>query len=197
MRSIACDIDGVLANFSDSYASLLHKETGIVFPKCSDTWPVDWFWERKMGVTSKQEKSVWDGSILSSKSFWRNLDALDGSTPAIYRLNNMAQQGDQIFFITNRPGLCSKYQTERWLYDLGMSYPTVLVAADKLPLLKALKIDFFIDDRPETIQEVGLDASVPHLYLKDAPYNRTQVYAPTVKRAASLLVALDDCYGPI
>lgn len=195
MNKLAIDVDGVIANFTDAYAHYLFKETGVIFPKASNEWPEEWFWERSAGVTAAQEKKVWGDHILSSRTFWQDLRPVESAQEAIYRLNRMSQNGDEVSFITNRPGTQSKYQTEKFLYGLGMNYPTVIVAADKLPILKAMKIEFFIDDRPDTVQEVGLDASVGRIYLKDAPYNRSQIYPPTVKRITTLVAALEDAYG--
>jgi hypothetical protein len=195
MRKLAIDVDGVLANFTDAYASALTKVSGIEFPKASDDFPTEWNWEIPGGCSPEQVSQVWNDHILNNKTFWSLLHPCEGAGSAIYRLNRMAQQGDEVCFITNRPGIQSKYQTEKFLYRLGMNYPTVLVAADKLPLLKAMAIEFFIDDRPETIQEVAADATIPHVYLKDTPYNRTQIYPFNVKRIGTLFEALEECYG--
>lgn len=193
---IACDVDGVIADFTSAYAAALTKHTGITFPTQSDTWPSEWFWERREGVTPSQEKKVWQEEILTNGTFWSGLDELPGAREAIRKLNRLANAGTaEVCFITNRPGKRSKHQTEIFLYALGMSYPTVLVAADKLPLLRAMNITFFIDDKPETVQEVSAAKLDLKLYLKDAPYNRQQSYPDNVKRIPSLLDALKDAYG--
>ena len=80
---LGVDLDGVCCDFSTAYAKVLTKETGIVFPEVSETWPDVWFWEREAGVTPEQEKLVWDTHILQVGSkFWESLCPI----PATYEV---------------------------------------------------------------------------------------------------------------
>lgn len=91
----------------------------------------------------------------------------------VKRLEQLSRAGHDVYYITNRMGQQAKYQTELWLYNAGMNYPTVLMAANKLPIIESLGLDFYIDDKPETVYELAeVPGLVKSLYMKDAGYNR-------------------------
>lgn len=184
---LAIDIDGCLANFTDSYSRALTEHTGISFPKNSDEWPTEWYWDRAAGITKDQEKHVWNNVILAKGStFWQDLDMIDGADKVIKQLNSMAKRGYDVYYLTHRMGDNAKGQTEKWLYERGCDYPTVVMTGNKLPVLVALDIGFFVDDKTETIQEVGAQGVVKETYLKLAPYNRGFEYPKHVKKAKSV-----------
>lgn len=200
MLTLCIDVDGVLANFTDAYASALKRRTGIEFPKASADWPTSWYWERDAGVTKEQEEETWLKDIIQSKTFWQRLDPVPNAKPTLKQLNQMAQRGDQVYFITNRMGTSVKLQTERWLYSHGINYPTVIVTGDKIPFLRALKANFFIDDKPETIMDAGRVSEEEKWenfqpFIFDTPYNRVQTYPNNVQRSNTVLEALAQAYG--
>lgn len=187
---LGVDLDGVLANFTDSYARYLTKETGIEFPTSSDEWPTEWDWEIASGVTKAQAKMVWDTHILGKGSrFWLGLKSIDGAGTALRRLNELTREGHDVYFITHRMGDKAKLQTERWLYERGVNYPTVLLSGDKVPLIRSLEIEWFIDDKPETVLAVANMMSWM-VYLKAAPHNRDIVLPNNVVRVANVEEAL-------
>jgi len=178
-RHIAVDLDGVIFNFSDAYASLITAHTGIQFPKTCDTWPTCWFWERAAGVTPEQEAKVWkEGILKDDENFWLNLKPMPEACVTATQLNHLQKIGHHVYFISNRAGDRAKIQTERALYNIGIDYPCLLFAADKVPLIRELKIDFFADDRIETVNDVARVAeeeNLPvkgHVFLKHALYNK-------------------------
>jgi hypothetical protein len=186
---IGVDIDGVLSNFTDAYAALLTKETGFEFPKNSKEWPPVWFWERarfeREGIdpiiAKAIEKKVWAENILHEGStFWEDLQLFDlfRTRYAIKHLSLLGRKGHEVYFLTHRMGYNAKHQTERWLFNNGMNMPTVILSGDKIPLIRSLKLDFFIDDKLETVHELYETAEKEgwltgkHYFLQDAPYNR-------------------------
>jgi len=201
MQKLGIDIDGCLANFNLDYGRLFIELAGV--NKFDEDWegqleantfPPVWNWETQAGYTPVQIKKVWS-EITHNDGFWSGLGELPGAREAVKKLNKMANMGHEVYFITNRTGIRAKHQTEIWLYGLGMNYPTVLVAGDKLPLLKALGIGVFIDDKPETVQEVAQAALNIKLFLRDAPYNRDQTYPDNVNRVPGILEALKVACG--
>jgi uncharacterized HAD superfamily protein len=196
MAKLGIDLDGCLCNFNDSYAKVLTEHTGIVFPKNSNTWPTEWYWERAAGVTKEQESWVWKNRILQKGSkFWQHLTPLEGAMETLKQLNKLSNNGHDIYFITNRPGDTAKRQTEEWLYEQGMDYPTVIISSDKLPVIHGLDLTFFVDDKIETIDEIANDIwhlKGGHLYLKIAPYNRTNPNRGKYKEASSVAEALQQ-----
>ena len=200
MRRIGCDVDGVLANFIDSYSRLIFIRTGKIFPRAGDNFPTEWYWERAAGIPPEIEDLIWEMDIKASDTFWERLGALPGAIAAIGCLNRLSKLGHDIFFITKRPGNTARIQTERWLHSHGFDFPTVLRVehvVDKIPLVGLLNIDLFIDDNPNTVEglakavedEFGVLSVGEHIYLKSAPYNRS-LNRPDVKRVSSVGEAL-------
>ena len=173
---IALDIDGVLCNFNKAYAALLAQELG------EDLLPVGWAenqecfhcwdWDTAHGYSPAVQKVVWTQRIWANDKFWAKLDPLPGATDVLRQLNWRMKDGKiDCYFVTNRSGEKAKKQTEWWLYDKGsIDYPTVLLASDKVPILKALDVSFFADDKLETVVQAST-YKVP-TYLIDAPWNR-------------------------
>ena len=81
----------------------------------------------------------------------------------------------EVTFITSRSGNRVHWQTTDWLYQNGMSFPQVIIATDKVPVLRLLKPNFFIDDKSETIIDVaaaiGMEKWPTRLFVQHAPYN--------------------------
>ena len=166
---LAFDLDGVLFNFNDAYAKLLAETHG------SDLLPTEnpyscWDWDLLHGYLAETQRKVWS-DIRASKTFWEKLTPLSGAAEVVKRLNKLAKDGTaDVYYITNRHGLQVKAQTEKALYNLGCHYPTVLITADKVPILKALGVTMFVDDKLETIIEAH---SVVNSFLLDSPWNKT------------------------
>lgn len=127
-----------------------------------------WNWDKFYGYTKDEIDATWE-SITADRLFWQKLDSIP-EHEVFARLNTLSKTHD-VYFITNRIGIDCKQQTERALYFNGINYPTVLIAADKLPLLKTLKIDFFCDDKLETM-EATTPLGKEFFYLIEAPYNQ-------------------------
>lgn len=165
---IAIDVDGICANFTDAYAKRLVKVTGENFLPKPLTLPC-WDWDKHYGYTSDQIQATWE-SITKDALFWQKLDPIP--SPAVFARLNVIAQTHPTYFITNRMGVKCKQQTEKFLYEAGINYPTVLITGNKKPVIEALKVEFFIDDRLDTMNElVGLKKD--HFYLQDEEYNRT------------------------
>lgn len=177
MRKLGIDIDGVLANFCDAFAKVVTKQTGITFPRTSKEWPAVWNWDRAAGVTPEQEALAWK-TVWADDNFWTNLAPMPEAQMTATQLNHLAKLGHEVYYLTHRAGDRAKYQTEKFLFGIGVDYPTVLLGGDKVPLIRHLKLDFFIDDRPDTILEVtrvAEEENLPvkgHIFVKDAPYNK-------------------------
>lgn len=174
---LGVDIDGVLANFNLAYAKLLTNQTGITFPTTSPDWPAVWNYDRAAGITPEQEKTAWK-TIMEDDTFWLNLKPYPEAQVVTTQLNHLTKLGHECFFLTNRMGNRAKVQTERFLYGIGSDYPCVILVADKTPLIRLLGLNFFIDDKLDTVNEVARVAEeekLPvhgHTYLLAAPYNR-------------------------
>ena len=182
-KKLGFDVDGVFAEFTSKYAALLIKEDGDRLPKgwkTDPTFPSTWYWERAAGYPREVETRVWEQGIIPSASFWYSLKPLPGAEETLRHIDTLTKApGLQCFFITNRSGNNPKRQTERWLYNKGMvEFPTVITTAVKGPVIHALDLDFYIDDKLETVNETCALAQnvMPklkgHVYMPDYPYNR-------------------------
>ena len=193
MAKLGIDCDGVIADWNKAYAYLLIEEDGNRFPEGYDiSNPPCWNWDTYFGYDLAVQAKVWK-HIKSDPLFWQQLEPLEGAKEAIRYLNKMAKAGDDVYYLTNRTGYKVKQQTEKFLYELGADYPTVVITADKIPVIRALGIDFFIDDRLDMVNEVARVAEEEklfiRLFLKDAPWNQTGRRAD-LKIASSLKDAL-------
>jgi 5'(3')-deoxyribonucleotidase len=164
---LAFDIDGVLADFTSSYAKRIVKVTGENLFPTPLTIPC-WDWDTHYGYTKDQIAATWE-SIQDDSLFWQKLNPIPDRE--LFARLNVLSKSHPMYFITNRIGKNCKQQTERFLYEQGINYPTVLIAANKKPIIEALKIDFFIDDRLETMNEL-LPLGKEFFYLKDTTYNQ-------------------------
>lgn len=189
---IGLDLDGVIFNFTDAFARLLTKQTGIAFPLKDTNFPATWDWDKAAGVTAEDSKAVWRDICQDNSTFWQDLRPLDGAQETLRQVNRLAKDGHDVYFISTRIGSRAKLQTEKALYELGVDYPTVLISGNKPPVIYGLNLDMFIDDKPETVQEIAALADARHkngdtmairgsVFLKSAPYNR-HIDQPNVVR---------------
>ena len=170
---IGIDVDGVLVDFCQSYQSLIVRETGrdLFTPENNAANPSDWNWDAVAGYTPEEIGKIWT-LITDSSSFWKDLKPLPGIRDALKRVNG---HGHDVYYITNRPGKTAKGQTELWLYRHGITVPTVLVAGDKGPIIKALDLEAFIDDRPDTMKKIPKQAPNCRMFVRDMSYNRIEL----------------------
>lgn len=176
MTKLALDLDGVFFDFCTPYADLLIEVDGV--DRLPEGWRKDpekhmptWFWERHYGYTKEVEAEVWQKHILPSKDFWFKLKPLPYARETLAELNQLQKEGHEIYYLSHRHGETAMLQTQRSLYEHGIDYPSVILTGNKRDVIKALGIEFFVDDKLETVNELW-DMVGKHFYLKDAPYNR-------------------------
>lgn len=183
MKIIGIDIDGVLANFNARYRDMLVQVTGrdlIPVDDCSsvtaDHTPPCWNYAPVYGYTREEDSRTWV-AIRDSPDFWMSPDPLPAALPFLWALQASDRRtAPEYYFITTRPGASVKYQTERWLQNLGFYNPTVLITrGDKGQLAAGLGLTHFIDDRPENCLDVrAARGERCRVFLLDARYNRAQ-----------------------
>lgn len=167
--TIACDVDGVLANFTTAFAPLVTKVSGIEFPDVGKpTWPTDWFWDPRV------TKAHWSAAvdlIRPNRTFWLDLKAYPDAFAFLNWLS--LRHEDDIYFLTDRPGRQAKWQTERWIKLHGFTAtPTVILTANKAVVCEAVKADFYIDDKFENCQSVHVQCPATTCYIMERPYNK-------------------------
>lgn len=177
---IAYDLDGVLANFADPWAARVTARTGILFPRACPQWPTLWDWDksalRSHGYSDEEARNIlsdiWD-EVKEDPNFWGHLPAMWGTYSLLQELTDIARAGHQVYFITSRPGRWAKHQSEQWLRQSGFdAIPTVLISFDKGLLAEGLKLDIFVDDKPENVLDVAMARPSCKTFVLDWAYNR-------------------------
>ena len=167
---ICLDVDGVLACFFKAYETLIVKITGvdrfpaqypIVLPPC-------WNWPQYYGYSNEEIQQVWQ-IIEANPEFWGMLEPLSGMEEAV-RLS--LRPKNDLYFITDRPGLGAKEITARWLQTQGIGWPSVLISSKgKGVICAALNLDVYVDDKAENILGVQAQSLLTRAYLISYPYN--------------------------
>lgn len=167
MSNIGIDLDDVLANFIEKYIAICNRLHGK--PPIG-TEPIDWEWSN-LGMTKEQMDEAW-AEVRQTYNFWDSLSKEKGATR-----DQMEQLDSQhnLYFITARlatTGDSIQHQSCRWLLnEFGLAFPTVLVTYDKGPLAAALKLDYFIDDRPKNVIEIANAVPTCKVFLKNSTHN--------------------------
>lgn len=184
---IACDIDGVIADFNTSFRDLLKAQTG----KEPKEWPPQkWHWPKDY-CTKKEIDDAWRFVDSSDGEWWQDLAPL--APPKALR--ELAKRHD-LYFLTARWGEGVKRVTEHWIADhYVIGCPTVLVGLPpdaKSKVMGALEIDVMIDDRVENV--TAACESVETCLLFDQPWNRYWDVLPTnVSRVKDLREVVEKC----
>lgn len=169
------DIDGCLAVFDESYIELLNElaQDEAQATRLGKNFQ-HWDWPTAKGVLPETEKEAWGRISAPTSLFWQDLRAYPGVEGFLQTIETLYHEGRVLpYFITTRPGVKSKHQTERWLKSRGMSNPTVLIClGDKAPIINSLGLDIMIEDRPDAI--VNLQERCPHtrIYCINRTWNQ-------------------------
>jgi 5'(3')-deoxyribonucleotidase len=183
---IGLDIDGVLADFNRSFIERVIQVTGKdLFPPRPFDIPT-WDYPQAYGYTDAECAAVWE-HIKQDPMFWYQLWPYDGALEFMAKLNSGVHD---FYFITSRPGINAKSQTENWIefHNFGLqteafSYPTVLISHDKGSCAKALNLDLYIDDRVENCLDVNVTSPTTKVIMLARPWNIAQ---PGITRVETL-----------
>lgn len=187
---IGFDIDGVLADFSGRFVEIANTMFGTSY-KASEQ--PNWDYEQ---FSKEQVDKVWE-VIRTTNNFWENLYSIEPD-----KTLGAVEVSHTPIFITSRvpvAGDSIESQTQTWLLERKfVTFPTVLVVphySKKLPLMQALELDSYIDDKPETVEQ--LQAVGLNCYIFDQPYNQKVTCAPRVKSIADYISDVEAKLGRI
>jgi 5'(3')-deoxyribonucleotidase len=182
MSVLVLDCDGVLADFVRGFMT---KANGIYGTPIYGTLEQK-SWDKFEGLTEEQVAWVWD-EIKKDPEFWVNLKPL-ATRHEFDKIIVMQRAGHDIYFVTSRPGINTKRQTEQWLHYLGIAIPTVLVSSSKGEAAKVLGAHALLEDKAgnAVVTQYLSPKTVP--YLIDRQYNRydSSVVGSKVKRVKSV-----------
>ena len=184
---IGFDVDGVLARFTTAYQQLVVDVAGVdLFEPGDATDPPCWNWPEYRGYDKNTIDKVW-GHIKGSHDFWMSLSELPDCCTLRTLILDL-QRWHDIYFVTSRVGRDVKWQTEQWLrLHLQMDLPTVLMSSEKGLVAKALKLDVYVDDNADNVNDVIRRTTptqnfVPAMYcienptFVEAPHPDTRTY---------------------
>lgn len=176
------DVDGVLALFERGFERMCAAVTGKNLfpwePGSGVTDPPCWDWPQHFGYTNEEVGRVWD-AIKADPQFWENLDPGDGADD-LWVMMPFIEQRHAVYFVTARVGMNVKQQTENFLrFHCAAKNPTVLISKEKGAVAKALKLDAYIDDNADNVNDVmAKTEGSTAVYLLDRAYNRPPACAP-------------------
>ena len=164
------DVDGVLANFNSAFARLLDPD-GAIIPVQKGTWPEMWNWPHQYFPRDYIDEA-WE-RVHASPFFWQALGEFSWTRKVLAQLTLRCADGEEVYFVTARPGTRVKYQTERWLRARGYQNPTVIVVPKKKwGVVNDLDADVVVDDKPKILTDIHAHATTSvRCYLQVHPYN--------------------------
>lgn len=181
-RVIGVDLDGVVCDFNRGYRKALIDASGRdLF--IGETDPPCWNYAQAYGYSKDEDTAAWK-HMTASSTFWASLRPLPGVADFLFALDASTRFDTppaRVYFITSRPGIDAKGQSERWLQSMGYECPTVLIVGvragdvDKGLLASALGLTHFIDDKPENVLAVkGTRGSACQVYCPQRRYNERE-----------------------
>lgn len=184
---IGFDVDGVLADFNTGFIKRVIHVTGVdLFPPRPFDIPM-WDYPQHYGYTEAQVNAVWE-NIKADATFWRRLPEYPGTESFLFgTIESLDREGNDVYFITSRPGIAAKKQTENWIRAAGLNWmePTVLISSAKGLCAHALRLDIYVDDRWENCLDVVATSEGTKVYLLDQPWNQERSH-PAIERISSL-----------
>jgi len=198
----ACDVDGVIANFTEGFSRLLNKLDGkdrlpIVKDNQAETWEWrDWYAldEIPRDELDKLLEDAWENYIKKhGNSLWSGLKPL---FPDAMEMLNKAAREHPIIFMTRRDGPGAWQETSSWLRRYGIDNPMIYVikpGEEKGDVCRKLGIKTIIDDSPRYAPELlekGINVVMPwwgynEEYI-DENYSKEPRLFPTVGLKQSL-----------
>lgn len=183
MTRYGVDIDGVLSDFNEAYIRVMtlapNQLSAETMAKLREPWP-NWSWMDDL-VGAENRKWFWRHAVVQYGVF-------AGAMPIGNELSHLERLPGEKFLVTSRPRLCRE-QTYAWLGNYRVNVEGVLHAnkpGEKREFIEALKLDFYVDDHPETVFNLIKDGVQAKCYVFDQPWNR-DVKAPRIKSLEELL----------
>jgi hypothetical protein len=186
---VGFDVDGVLADFNSAFINRIIDVTGEDrFPPRPFDIPT-WYYPEHYGyskeATDFQTGTVW-ASVKNDPLFWEFLFGYSWTQETLDHLSfQVRNNGWEVYFITDRPGVRTKQQTENWLKRYSFSNPTVLISGQKALAAKALKLDVYIDDKMENVEFVAREFPSCATFLLNRPWNINLFTKENITRVSS------------
>lgn len=121
------------------------------------------------GLTAEQGKEMWKNAM--EEIYFTSCPAYPY---AIETLQDLHDQGHEIFYITARPKEHSE-RTKRWMIENGFPvHPERFYCGmqdhEKVQIIQQLQLDYYVDDKPAVLDTLNQDEV--KILVKDQPYNQ-------------------------
>lgn len=104
---------------------------------------------------------------IAKISDYYNQEKLDYNTKR--SIITLSDELVDIFYVTSRPGNCEEV-TLKWVLESGLPQtPNLYVTKDKVQVIRALDLDFYVEDLPEYIEKLKEFTTV---LIVDQPWNK-------------------------
>lgn len=160
------DIDGVLADFVKGFLKYGAQALGTVLPEQSDVNNPCYGTQHIVGAATSNK--IWQ-YLLRDPFFWEGLPA-SATRQTFERIDGLQRQ-HRVYFVTNRPGLYAKLQTEHWLMSRGIKHPTVVVCAKKGEFARAAEVTYSIEDKAGNAVYIAYESPETRSFLINRAYN--------------------------
>lgn len=175
---IQIDVDGVLADFLKGATDLAKTLDPTIIP--FDTLTAT-HWDQWKSWPEDTKRKMWK-EIKLRPSFFCDLPSLI-SQEEMVGLKLLRKPGNELYFVTSRPGESSKWQTEQWIWDRMGFMPTVVMTRDKGGFARLIKTDFSIEDNADNAIEIGQVIGPSRSFIIHRLYNQhmNPIFATRVK----------------
>jgi len=155
-----------------------------------------------MRLTPRQQQRLWQ-HVSDIENFWLTLPEM--APGIIARIARAAEDRSwELIFLTTRPptkGATTQLQSQRWLADRGLRFPSVYVVERSRGLIaEALQLDAVVDDRYENCLDVALESKARPILIWPERSNAAPAAAtkfgvhpvPSIVAALAILERHDD-----
>lgn len=183
---ILLDVDGVFANFNETFRLLLN-EHGAEVPGPFDhqVSPKVWEWPLDLVASPAITRSAWQ-QVGAYPEWWATLPVLPEITEEVLDMLGALCAQRNVLFATARPAENPRYLhavTREWIEThLKVAHPNlVLSMRPKALLAGVVNATHLVEDNPAAFPGPIL----PRSFLVERPYNRDVKVPPAVMRVAS------------
>jgi len=177
MSVVIIDMDGVLTDFTHGFRTLANRVYGVpVYSQVAQPTYGSQGLGQDRDLTQEHIGHLWE-LIKRDPTFWFELPPIEN--PRILIEVGLLCLREEVYFVTTRPGVLAKQQTERWLgIYCNIQYPSVIITSDKGAIAKAVRADWFLDDLPDNVHDVELHSPNTVACLRDRIYNQNGHVGP-------------------
>jgi 5'(3')-deoxyribonucleotidase len=177
---VGIDMDGVVNDFVSAFREEAEILFDIKLPEFSTSWDFE-----NWNLSKAQYNKLWNHVKNSEDWFYLKPNPF----ACVHEVLPWFESKHEPYFITTRmqtKGLPILKQTAMYLGDLGLQFPQVIVTKDKGLVAAALKLDAFVDDKIENLEDIALYAPECKVFLMTRTYNEDFVIPSRWSRVDSL-----------